>query len=363
LENRFIKSSPKYDGIYHKVLSDGDLTYYVRYKQGRIAKTVKIGKKSEGVNIAFCHQQRNDIINKAKFGENAPIIKHKQNAGVILKEVVEKYKQSKRLTPKTKQQLDYAVSTATAITKKEYLKDFTVDDINSIKNTLTNNGKSPQTINNFIGRISTIFNFAIDKELFKGLNPCKKVDKIKHNNTRERYLTLDEITALKEALNDKPQLMLFVEVSLSTGARLETITSISKKDINLIARTIQLQNHKSNNSYHGFISDTLLPLLTERYQELKNPNDTIIILTPKAIQKQLQPRLNKLFNQGLDTKDAKNRVVIHTLRHTFASHLAINNTPIFTIMKLLDHKDIKDTLRYAKLASDNGLKAVEKLWQ
>jgi site-specific recombinase XerD len=54
--------------------------------------------------------------------------------------------------------------------------------------------------------------------------------------------------------------------------------------------------------------------------------------------------------------------VIHTLRHAFASHLAIKGVPIFTIMKLLDHKDIKDTLRYAKLAHDNGLEAVKELW-
>lgn len=57
---------------------------------------------------------------------------------------------------------------------------------------------------------------------------------------------------------------------------------------------------------------------------------------------------NKLFNQKLDKNDRKNRVVVHTLRHTFASHLAINGTPIFTIQKLMNHKDIKMTMRYAK---------------
>ena len=40
--------------------------------------------------------------------------------------------------------------------------------------------------------------------------------------------------------------------------------------------------------------------------------------------------MNELFNQGLEKDDSKNRTVIHTLRHTFASHLAINGTPIFT---------------------------------
>ena len=52
--------------------------------------------------------------------------------------------------------------------------------------------------------------------------------------------------------------------------------------------------------------------------------------------------------------DFQNKVVIYTLRHTFASHLAIQGTPIFTIQKLMNHKDIKQTMRYAKLAPDSG---------
>ncbi|MDR2100756.1 MAG: site-specific integrase [Campylobacteraceae bacterium] len=188
------------------------------------------------------------------------------------------------------------------------------------------------------------------------------MDKPKVDNNRERYLNTDEIKLLKDTIKNKPELLLFIELSLSTGARLKTITSIAKKDINLITRTIQLQNHKSKNSYKGFVSNNLLSLLTQRYQELKNPNDLLLDTDARTIQKQLQPLLNKLFNDGFDTKDAKNRVVIHTLRHTFASHLAIKGVPIFTIMKLLDHKRIEETLRYAKLAPDNGLEEVKGLW-
>ena len=68
--------------------------------------------------------------------------------------------------------------------------------------------------------------------------------------------------------------------------------------------------------------------------------------------------MNELFNDEISSDDRKNKVVIHTLRHTFASHLAINGTPIFTIQKLMNHKDIKMTLRYAKLSPDSGRDAV-----
>ncbi|WP_206731512.1 tyrosine-type recombinase/integrase [Arcobacter cloacae] len=53
---------------------------------------------------------------------------------------------------------------------------------------------------------------------------------------------------------------------------------------------------------------------------------------------------------------------IKTLRHTFASHLAINGTPIFNIQKLMNHKDITMTMRYVKLAPDSGREAIENLF-
>ena len=67
------------------------------------------------------------------------------------------------------------------------------------------------------------------------------------------------------------------------------------------------------------------------------------------------------LRKSRDLEDRKNKVVIHTLRHTFASHLAINGTPIFTIQKLMNHKDIKMTLRYAKLSPDSGREAILNL--
>ena len=76
----------------------------------------------------------------------------------------------------------------------------------------------------------------------------------------------------------------------------------------------------------------------------------------------MRPIYNKLFNFNLPKEDSKNRVVNHTLRHTFASHLAINGVSLFEIQKLLNHKDIKMTLRYMKLAEQNKINAVERLY-
>jgi site-specific recombinase XerD len=124
---------------------------------------------------------------------------------------------------------------------------------------------------------------------------------------------------------------------------------------------------KNKNTYKGFLTDDIAKNLKEKWSNFR-ANDYIVSLdgiklTSRQIQSRLKPKLDKLFNSELEDNDTKNRVVIHSLRHTFASHLAINGTPIFTIQKLMNHKDIKQTMRYAKLAPDSGKEFVNGLYR
>jgi len=80
-----------------------------------------------------------------------------------------------------------------------------------------------------------------------------------------------------------------------------------------------------------------------------------------------------LFNQHINedkenlsaeelAENRREKVVIHTLRHTFASQLVINNVPIYTVKERMNHRDIKQTMRYAKLAPDSGRINVDNLF-
>jgi len=353
--------------LYHK--ANGDISYYITYKdENNKLKRIKIGDKSKGITEPFCNQKRNEVINAIRLGDDVPI-KHKKQKITTFDEIAQKYIQNLELH--SNEQTIKDVKNKYSLHIKQYLGDkniekISVDDLETIQREKIVN-LSEKTVNMLIDLCGTIINFGINKELCKTTNPASKIKRFKIDNKRDRYLETQEINALYDYIKDDKLLTLFVRMALSTGGRLETLLSIQKKDINLNSKTVNLYDLKNKTTYNGFLTDDTVNILKPFLSELK-VNDFVISLdgkrfTARQIQSRLKPKLDKLFNADLDKSDRKNRVVIHSLRHTFASHLAINGTPIFTIQKLMNHRDIKQTLRYAKLAPDSGKEYVNDLYK
>ena len=357
--------------------SISDKLYIIKFKDiDDKWRTKTIGKYSEGIRENYCKTQRDLIANKVKFGEQPPIIKKKIKKEVLtLDGVFQIYKNNKNEEGKVSRAIE-------GMYKANIFKKFGKVDINSIstdkivifRKSLIDKGLADATIKGNITFIGTLFNVAIEEGLYDKVNPIKsKRLKFKTlDNKRERYLTLEEINRLYEAIEglneqDNMVLWLFTQLSLHTGGRLETILNIKKKDFDLINKTITLYDFKRKSTYTGFISDELHNYLKDYLMDLK-PNTFVIgsrdvKYATRTISRKLKNIIDELFNDGLELRDRKNRAVIHSLRHTFASHLAINGVPIFTIKELMNHANIEMTLRYAKLSPDNGKVAVQGLYK
>ena len=65
------------------------------------------------------------------------------------------------------------------------------------------------------------------------------------------------------------------------------------------------------------------------------------------------------FNKSL--KNTRDKVVFHTLRHTFASWLALNGTPLLAIKELGGWQSLDMVERYAHLVPDQKREAIKKL--
>ena len=343
-------------------------TYYIRYKDiNNQTKELKIGRYSEGVREVYCNQKRNEIITKQRLGEEPPAIASKKKKTflsfeILLNKYFEQRKEGKGkqsdISSANKHILPFFINKNIEIQTKEDIRAF--KKLIKAKTNQSGTQLSNKTVNNILTLFSSIINYGLKEELIKN-DLTKYIEKDRVDNERERYLTIDEINKLYEDIEDDKQLFLFCKLALTTGGRLATILNISKKDIDFSNQIITLKDFKNNSTYKSFLTDETTELLSNWTKDLKII-DKIFYNKPTMIQRQVLTILHELFNKGIDKSDRKNLVVLHTLRHTFASHLAIKGTPIFTIQKLMNHKDIKMTLRYAKLAPDSGREAVKNLY-
>lgn len=365
--------SKKYNGVYYRELADGDRSYYILITINGKNIRQSIGRRSEGYSELDADAVRTEIKNRAKYGDEAfeslPFVRAREKKKTpSLSEISETYISSRIISKATEAEYKTIIKylNADGIGSREP-STIKIGDIQALQQKLKIEDKAPSTINKYISFIKSVYNHAIRQGSLKNGNPALAVKNLKENNERQKYLTEDEMTLLYEATRHDHNLYLFCVISLQTGARLESVLHIQAKDIDLSHDSITLHNIKSHRTYTGFLADELKEILTERLSKNTNPNEYIISFngsqtTDRQIQCRLKPILDRLFNQGLDVKDSKNRVVIHTLRHTFASHLAINGTDIYKIKKLMDHSNIKETERYAKLAPDSGKENVRAIF-
>lgn len=358
--------SKKYDGVYINKLQNGDTSYYITYKdENNNLKWFKVGTNKKGDNTfteTYCNTKRNEYINKINLGED-PQAKKKKKDIITFDSIAKKYFDSVEGINR-----DNKNSIARyELHIKPFIGHLDISQIDYSYIETIQKAKqkthSPKTVNHITTLAGTIFNYAIKKEKMRILNPTIEVDNLKVDNKRERFLNLEEINALLDEVAKDETLNLFTRLSLSTGGRASTIMNIKKKDIDIENHTINLFDFKNTTSYKGFITDDLLPIINNLLPHLKVNDSLISTYAMDTIQHKMKAILDNLFNVGLSADDSKNRAVTHTLRHTYASHLAMNGTPIYTIQKLMNHKDINMTLRYAKLAPDNGKIDVKGLYK
>lgn len=375
----------KFTGVYYRDLQNGERVFLITYKVNGKFKKEKIGTSKEGITANYASKIRAKRTSIDRLKEDAPMfINQKLPTFDECFNLYYKSIENKSDSLNTKRRYELHVKSTFGHIKIDDITTQMVDDFKlkakKLKSLKTGREYAPKTINDWINVIGTVFNYMISKKDLNIKNPAiaTKVEREKVDNDRERYLELDEIKKIWDALDNRQEyfnnqirdevtenIKVFLALSISTGSRLRSVLTISKADINLNTNTVIIKNHKSNRTYNGYIHPAYKEIIVKRIEKL-SPTDYLVNSSPNelnrvAINKVLQPIFDKLFNQGLKVEDSKRRVVIHTLRHTFASLLAIQGTPIYTIMKLMDHADISQTIRYAKLSPDSGKEAVFEL--
>ena len=129
-----------------------------------------------------------------------------------------------------------------------------------------------------------------------------------------------------------------------------------------VDRPIEIPLQKQG-SFKAFMTDEVKAILRANLPQ--DSND--FVFKPRIHKHEMVLRVSgffqrtadRLFNKGIE--DRRQKVVFHSLRHTFGSWLAIQGTPILAIKELMGHKSLAMTERYAHLSPDMKKQAVSQL--
>ena len=223
-------------------------------------------------------------------------------------------------------------------------------------------GARSHTINFEIRTLKLVFNLAIKWGYLKE-NPTKEVAKLKVNDSKPpRFLTVEECQRLLAACPTELYPLYFT--FLNTGMRKAELENLEWDDVDLERRKISIRRKESWQPKTGEreipINDALHDLLQNLRQDNDARNQSNYVFSAKdgsKLRTKLREKLIKIAQQA----GIENLTRVHTLRHTFASHLVMQGADLPTVMKLMGHADIQTTMIYAHLAPDHLAEAVNRL--
>jgi integrase len=291
-------------GIFYKeIINDEkkvvDKVFLIRYKDeiGR-DKQKTIGKYSQGIRIPYCKSIRDETIVKIKLGENLPKATA-QKPKYTVHDLAIKWLDLKKANKTYEGELQRYTATLKGLVGSKIAEHMKKQDIINLQAKLMKMNYAPSTVQHFLTMVSGIYQFAIDEKLIKISNPCESVKTIRFNNEREKYLTTDEIKVLREAVSSELELLLFVEIALSTGARLGSIMEMKKSDIDFINGSIKINNFKTNDKYIGYLNDSTLNILNLHCKSLKK-EQKLFSVGRSYISYKIRGKMKKLFNEDIE---------------------------------------------------------------
>lgn len=216
-----------------------------------------------------------------------------------------------------------------------------------------------KTVNNVLSVLRGMLTLASKRGLIAGV---PKFDWLKPPPPTFRFLTFAEVETLVECAADEWKAMLLV--AARTGLRISELLALRWDAVDLKAKRIIVRratvrdieaSPKNNRERAVDLAPSAVAALRD-HRHLRGP-----YVFCDAAGRPLTRQATK--NPIANACDAANipRCGWHTLRHTFASHLAIRGVPLKVIQELMGHATLDMTMRYAHLAPETKAAAVEVL--
>ena len=370
------KASSKYPGIFINEYKNGNVAYYINYRNEEGTPTLKkVGMKTKQSNytIMDAYDRLIEVKHKIATGEELPKVVQRKSK-VLFEDIFEDYLNWAKANKKTWKHNDLLVYNKhlsyLAKSDPRTLKPKDFEELKQKKLTevdkKTGRVLAPKTVQHILATARHIFNHAIKNELIKNLtNPIGsgRVRMPKVENQKIGFFTKEKAKELLELLQQRENKRLYelTTLLLFTGARFSEVARLTWSDINFNTSLIFFASSKDGNARYIKMSNRVLEVVNTLY---KNKINNLVIPTINGnkyekMPKEWQIQVDKLIPENDNAN--KDRLTTHSLRHTHASWLAQSGVDILHIKAQLGHKKIETTMRYSHLIDDRRHQATERL--
>lgn len=255
----------------------------------------------------------------------------------------------RKLAPKTQQHYVRAVRRFAEFLKRSP-DTASTEDLRRYQLYLVDQGTSPVSLNAAITGLKFFFDVTADHpELMAKIRPVR----VPH--TLPMILSREEVSRLIIAAgNLKHQTAL--ALAYATGLRASEVVALKVADIDSERMTLRVEQGKGQKDRYAMLAPVLLERLRVWWRvaraQGKMPDGGWLFPGLNPINQLSARQLNRAIHAAAHEAGIEKNVSMHTLRHSFATHLLEQKVDIRVIQVLLGHKKLDTTALYAQVATE-----------
>ena len=187
-----------------------------------------------------------------------------------------------------------------------------------------------------------------------------EIPRPKKQHQLPNFFNQDEIAAIINSVQNKKHKVMLM-LAYSGGLRVSEVVSLKTYQVDSNRMTIFISQAKGKKDRIVTLSPVLLVMLRE-YALIYKPAKNSYLFEGSTAG---TPYSARSLQEVLQSAKKKAGVIkpgsIHSLRHSFATHLIEKGTDVTMIQKLLGHNDLKTTLRYLHTSNKDLIKIISPL--
>jgi len=223
------------------------------------------------------------------------------------------------------------------------------EDLRAFQLRLVEEGASSTTINATITGLKFFFGVSLERpSALKRMSPVRKPQKL------PQVLSVDEVgRLLGGARNLKHRAAL--SVAYGAGLRASEVVHLKVTDIDSERMILRVVQGKGRRDRYAMLSPSLLELLRAWWRHGQARGKMLqggwLFPGRNPVNPLSTRQLNHICHAAAAAAELNQRISMHTLRHSFATHLLENKVDIRVIQVLLGHRKLETTARYSHVAT------------